>query len=264
MTWAFHIFNIEPGLKRYLKISAFIHIIFLIVLFFSTTSPASRQIQREGVYRVSIKSLPTGIPKKTAPLQGAESSVSQQKEAKRVVTLPAPETLPSKESKREKPKDIKAKKNEKALSTAREEKKVKKKESAGEDDILAMLNSARRELSQRRAGEVEQRGSGTETGELLTGATLSGTAREYYDSVERKIKDSWVLPGAMAQEAKKLKTIIGIIVRRDGTIEKIWIEQSSGNIYYDRAALRAVKKSSPLPPLPSQMPDKYLEIGIIF
>ncbi len=256
MTWTFQIFNIEPGFKKYLKISTFIHIIFLIVLIFFTSSPTSRRAQREGVYRISIKSLPTGIPLKTAPAQRAESSLSQQKEADRVVTIPSPETLPSK--------GIKA--NKKAVSSVRSEKKkkVKEKESADENDILAMLNSARKELSKSGNKEGRQRVTGTESIELQTGATLSGTAREYYDSVERKIKDSWILPGAMAQEAKKLRTILGIVVKRDGTIEKIWVEQSSGNIYYDRAALRAVKKSSPLPPLPSEMPDKYLEIGIIF
>ncbi len=256
MTGTFPVLKIEPGLKRALKISVFIHIIFLIIFF--TSSPTGRRIQREGVYRISIKSLPVGIPQRTTPAKESKGIAPSKKETEEVVRIPTTEPLKS-------PKVTKAK-NEKAVSTAKseKEKRVKKKESEGENDILAMLNSARKELSRSANKEAHQTATGTEVGELQTGATLSGRAREYYDSVESKIKESWILPGAMAQEAKKLKTIIGIIVTRDGTIEKIWIEQSSGNIYYDRAALRAVKKSSPLPPLPPEMPDKYLEIGIIF
>lgn len=256
MTGTFPILKIEPGLKRTLKISVFIHIIFFIIFF--TSSPTGRRIQGEGVYRISIKSLPVGIPQKTTPVQEKKGSASYQQEIEEVVSVPSSEPLKSS-------KKTKAK-NEKAVSTAKpeKEKKVKKKESDGENDILAMLNSARKELAGSEHKQGQQTASVTEGSELLTGATLSGTAREYYDSVESKIKESWILPGAMAQEAKKLRTIIGIILTRDGTIEKMWIEQSSGNIYYDRAALRAVKKSSPLPPLPSEMPDKYLEIGIIF
>jgi TonB family protein len=257
MTGAYPVLKIERGLKSALKTSIFIHIIFLTIFF--TSSPTGRNIQKEGVYRISIKSLPPGIPQKGPTFETEKGSTSYQKETASVVKIPSSEQLKSS-------KETKTKTNEKAVSTVKQEKekKVKKKESAGENDILAMLNSARKELSRGEAPQGKQTSSGAGSGELQTGATLSGKAREYYDSVEKKIKESWVLPGAMAQEAKKLRTIVGIIVSRDGTIEKIWIEQSSGNIYYDRAALRAVKKSSPLPEIPPEMPDKELEIGIIF
>jgi len=257
MTGPFPLLKIESGLKRNLKISFFIHIIFLIILF--TSSLGARKIQREGIYRISIKSLPVGTAQKTTSTLEAKGNTSIQKEIEEVISIPGDEPVKSS-------KETKTKKNEKAVTPVKseKEKRNKKSESVGENDILAMLNSARKELSTSEQKQGKQTTRGTESGELQTGATLSGIAREYYDAVESKIKESWILPGTMAQEAKKLKTIIGIIVKRDGTIDKLWIEQSSGNIYYDRASLRAVKKSSPLPPLPSEIPDKYLEIGIIF
>lgn len=257
MTGSFATFKIEPGLKRNLKISVFIHIIFLIIFF--TSSPTGRRIQTEGVYRISLKSLPVGIPQTTAQTIEKKNSTSLEKETEGTLMIPSSKPVKSSEEK-------KSKKTEKVINSKKseKEKRVKKQESVSENDILAMLNSARKELSGSSYNKTQQTVPGVEGGELQTGATLSGKAKEYYDSIESKIKESWILPGTMAQEAKKLRTIIGIIVKRDGTIEKMWIEQSSGNIYYDRAALRAVKKASPLPELPSEMPDKYLEIGIIF
>ncbi|TNF50181.1 energy transducer TonB, partial [bacterium] len=38
----------------------------------------------------------------------------------------------------------------------------------------------------------------------------------------------------------------------------------SGNIYYDQSALRAIRKASPLPPLPQDLDEESLEVGINF
>jgi TonB family protein len=41
-------------------------------------------------------------------------------------------------------------------------------------------------------------------------------------------------------------------------------EKRSGNRFFDDSTLRAVKKSSPFPPLPSWIMDSSIEIGIRF
>jgi len=262
MTARLPVFDFEPGLKRNLKISFIIHSIFLIILLFLPNT-GGRIIKQEGVYRVSLKSMPVNVsvPQSTGP-SGTTSMPVERK-----VAIPSNEgakpTTPAKKELAEKGKDkiIPDSKKNKKEKTKKEERREK---DIGEEDILAMLSSARKELSGKGAstGEGKKPLSGEEN--IITGALLSGSAKNYYDHVEQKIKNEWILPGALAQEAKKLKTVIGIVIQRDGTIEDIWIEQSSGNIYYDRAALRAVKKANPLPPLPPEMPDKKLEIGIIF
>ncbi|UCG39509.1 MAG: TonB C-terminal domain-containing protein [bacterium] len=87
--------------------------------------------------------------------------------------------------------------------------------------------------------------------------------RAYYDRVWAQIKSSWVLPEGVAADGSLL-TVVGIRIATDGTIEQYWIEKKSGNAYYDQSAIRAIRKASPLPPLPKELGDKPLEVGINF
>lgn len=255
---AIKIFGIEPELKRKLKISFFVHLVLLLILLLSPSGSVKRT-PREGIYRVSLKSIPVGISGEVKSSPTEITAPVSAPRTEKIVNIPEAK----KESLTKKSKSAQEAIQQKQTKKAVSEKEKKKKETlTTQEDILAMINSARKELST--SGSAQTKGSVEGESSIITGASLSGTAKEYYDSVEQKIKNEWVLPGAMAQEAKKLKTVIGIIIKRDGSIDKIWVEESSGNIYYDRAALRAVKKASPLPPIPAQMPDKTLEIGIIF
>jgi TonB family protein len=53
-------------------------------------------------------------------------------------------------------------------------------------------------------------------------------------------------------------------IQRDGTIADADIERSSGLPFVDRAALRAVLASSPLPPLPAEFSGDHLGVHLIF
>jgi TonB family protein len=53
-------------------------------------------------------------------------------------------------------------------------------------------------------------------------------------------------------------------IHRDGSISDASIEQGSGNSAADRAALRAILESSPLPPLPFGYNGTYLKVHQIF
>jgi TonB family protein len=63
---------------------------------------------------------------------------------------------------------------------------------------------------------------------------------------------------------ENIETIIDVKISRSGTLEYVGFEKRSGNRYFDDSALRAVKKSSPFPPLPYWIMDKNIEIGIRF
>ena len=51
---------------------------------------------------------------------------------------------------------------------------------------------------------------------------------------------------------------------KSGKIEQFWIEQKSGNDYFDQSAIRAIRKTKDLPPLPDDIPEPFLEVGINF
>ena len=79
---------------------------------------------------------------------------------------------------------------------------------------------------------------------------------EYYAKIRKEIWQQWVFPDT---GQKDLETIISIRIMKDGTISVQKIEKSSGNPFFDRSALKALTKATPLSPPPYEM-----EIGVKF
>jgi TonB family protein len=82
----------------------------------------------------------------------------------------------------------------------------------------------------------------------------------YLTNMNRLIGTHWFRP----QITGDLTTRIAFTINRDGSISDAAIEQSSGNGTADRAALRAILESSPLPPLPFGYNGTYLKVHLIF
>lgn len=66
------------------------------------------------------------------------------------------------------------------------------------------------------------------------------------------------------KEMVDLETILVVIIERNGKVQKLWFEKKSGNVLYDQSAMRAIKKAEPLPPIPKELSEDTLEIGIRF
>jgi len=103
----------------------------------------------------------------------------------------------------------------------------------------------------------------------VTGSSRGGPSadirfRAYYDRIWSQIRSAWVVPEGVVASEEDLLTVVGIRISTTGLIEDQRIEMSSGNIYYDQSALRAIRKASPLPPLPQDLDEKSLEVGINF
>jgi len=110
----------------------------------------------------------------------------------------------------------------------------------------------------------------TAVGPPMTNATAAGndiTAnirfKAYYDRIWAQIKSSWVLPEGVTSRVS-LVTVVRIRIAPNGEIEQYGIEERSGNDYYDQSALRAIGRANPLPPLPDELSDAPLEVGINF
>ena len=86
--------------------------------------------------------------------------------------------------------------------------------------------------------------------------------KAYFDKITQMINEAWSLPEALRN--KGFKTILSIHVRRDGTIENLWIEEGSGNKLYDESTLRAISKVTPLPPLPKRWKEEAIDLGLRF
>ena len=87
---------------------------------------------------------------------------------------------------------------------------------------------------------------------------------QYYSLIWAKIKEAWTIPKNVLEERVDLETVIVVIIEKDGRIKKYWFEKKSGNDLYDQTAVRAIKKAEPLPPLPNELGEETLEVGIRF
>ena len=79
---------------------------------------------------------------------------------------------------------------------------------------------------------------------------------DYYAKVTKAIWQNWIFPETAD---KNLEAIISIRIMKDGDVKVTRIEKSSGNGLFDRSALRAIAKASPVTPPPYEM-----EIGVRF
>ena len=82
----------------------------------------------------------------------------------------------------------------------------------------------------------------------------------YIGGMQRRIGSNWFRPQVQAGTA----TIVYFRILRDGTITESRVETSSGNATFDRAALSAVRSSTPLNPLPFGYDGTYLGVHLTF
>jgi periplasmic protein TonB len=81
----------------------------------------------------------------------------------------------------------------------------------------------------------------------------------YIRQVHQKIQERWhgrAIPGQQPS--------VVFEIRRDGKLNVVVIDKSSGNAYYDQVALRAINDAGPFPPLPEDFKKPMLRIGLQF
>ena len=82
----------------------------------------------------------------------------------------------------------------------------------------------------------------------------------YIDRMINLIGSRWFRP----QVSGDMIVQVYFVIERDGTIGDIAVEKESGSSLFDRAALRAVREASPLPPLPFGYGGSYLGVHLTF
>jgi protein TonB len=82
----------------------------------------------------------------------------------------------------------------------------------------------------------------------------------YIERMVQIISMNWFKPAQSVQA----NPVVHFVIQRDGTITDPRVVTSSGLPFVDRAALRAVIASSPLPPLPAEYGGPHLGIQVVF
>lgn len=120
--------------------------------------------------------------------------------------------------------------------------------------------------SQSPAGETSAVTGGTGTVPAIGAAGVEGFEGGdfkfpmYSDKMIQLIGTRWFRPAF--KDAPLAKVYFEI--ERDGRIRKVELKQASGNGTFDRAAIRAVREASPLPPLPYAYSGDYLGVHLTF
>jgi TolA protein len=121
------------------------------------------------------------------------------------------------------------------------------------------LDNAIKELEQRQAAMAAEGANARAGG---SPEQIDPRLMAYNQRLRDSVQRNWILPEG--HNNKGLVVVINFNIRRDGSVERIWIEQSSGNAVFDNSALRAAEKTAPFPPPPSVVRTPILELGIIF
>ena len=87
----------------------------------------------------------------------------------------------------------------------------------------------------------------------------------YLQNTIAMVKRNWY--AKMPKEARagaKGKVVVQFQIIRDGNIERVSLEASSGNDTFDQAAVNAINAANPLAPLPAQFRGAYIELRFGF
>jgi TolA protein len=218
----------EPSLQKTAIVSLALHlIVFLITVLLLKQS--SRFVM-PSPYTVNLVS--PGMLHRSAPIRG---------EAARVVQDTA-------ESITRTGVDMKSKKD-----TVEEKQKIKEKISALEaKNRIKRIVELRSMISLK--GGINDRS--TQTASASSSHAKGDLFDDYYRKITGEIWQQWVYPNT---SRKDIEAIVSIKILKDGTALVQKVEKSSGNALFDRAALKALAKASPLAPPPYEM-----EIGVRF
>jgi TolA protein len=245
----------EPKLAWMVVLSCVIHGIAFAV-FMGMPHSLSRDTYYSPVYSVDLVGLPPGPP--AAKSQGQATTGRTAEVVKQHVKLWKGPSLIESQGKTQAERShpvltIPAKAKEPAAGRAEQEPDSR---TAPEMPADKAAESAAPVQQERSPGVPGGTGGGGGAADLRFG--------RYYQSLYEKIYQAWTLPDYGMEKEGSREAIIVIKVQRDGKILGAAFEKMSGNRQLDASAMNAIKKADPLPPLPDDFRENFLEIGIRF
>jgi colicin import membrane protein len=260
-----------PPLQRFTLLSFFVHILLfgLAVLAMDRTSrfrmPQSYVVDLVGIESVSVpgpaKVLERAQVSEKKPPAGA--TVSEKKPPV------APSTPQRKETHEIKKRQVSERNSDRMSldkSGKKEEKYLSERIAAiGARKEIERIVKLRNIISLKGSGEgsaeqgtsVRGEGKAQVSEDAAAGGERSGSAMNaYFALITRQIRQHWVYPET---GGKNLEAIISIRIFKNGSVQVQGIEKGSGNSIFDRSALRAIEKASPLTPPPYE-----IDMGVRF
>jgi colicin import membrane protein len=280
----------EEKLSKWLFFSCLFHSALILALFLVPFLPSPNQPsypvytvdlvggEKIGGHKLGtelVSSAPKATPQKTvekvpSPMQ--ESNPEAKKEAPQIPEKAVEKERPAQE------KAILAETTQKSLI-----KKAPTKEAKGESNTEdSALDRVRERLIQSAVDQAKSRTEGAQKaakGDVIStgpgegeGAAALGPGGRgggvvkgmefliYQNRMLSSIKDNWAWVG----QKSNLKVVVHFSIQDNGEISGLKIVQPSGDSSYDESVLRAVRKSSPLPPPPESSRRDFADVELTF
>ncbi len=215
-----------PSLQRLAVLSIVFHLTFFLAVFFAAKQ--SSRFVMPSPYVVS--------------LVGSDVKTEGKSDTRAVTQTQSPAATKEAKNAPEKAKPVSEADKKRVSDRIHEIETKKKLERLGE--LRKMLTVGKSEEGKPASKGAEGKGGGS-------------VVDDYYAKITNDIHKNWQWPSAMTD--KNLEAIISIRIMKDGSVQVTRIEKSSNNGLFDRSALRAIAKASPVTPPPYEM-----EIGVRF
>jgi outer membrane biosynthesis protein TonB len=231
-----------PSLQKTTAFSAILHITVFLLTFLIVRQ--NNRIIMPSPYTVQLVS-PEKVMKKGRSSAGpSRTRIVSKKAFKAKAAKPVLSKKPSLAMSRKKRK-------EESIDDAINKLKTKKQSQKKKIQTLALSH----QLSVR--GRSGKTGNAQVPGRPTDETTAKGSLFDsYYQTLTAEIWQEWIYPDI---GNNNLETVILIKIMRDGTIQVQGVEKKSSNMLFDRSALKALAKASPVSPPPYEM-----ELGIRF
>jgi len=231
--------------------------------------PAEKEVPKKPVEPAPVTPVqPLPEPKVEAPVKIplVEKKEIKKKEIKKKVVekkkiSPPRETAPLKPEPPPKIESLKKKtyRPEKVLASVKKQRAETKKKQEEKS-----LDTALKRLRKKVAAQGSKRGGIFDTdGARITSTGNKTRAIDLYNlELMYRIQKNWAFNTQLARGKETGEVRIVIKISKSGQIQDVWFETRSGNRLLDESAMRAVKKSNPLAPLPRGY-NSY-DVGLIF
>ena len=257
----------EPKLKWMVVLSGVVHLAAFAVIMGLPPS-SSRNLYYSPTYSVDLVGLPPGGAPFAGSGKAAGKPAAAEVKKQHVKLWKGPSEIASQVK-------VQAGRTHPVLEIPAKEKKIAPQQPENEPGESAAQGSA--EEKPGTAG-TQQQGTAADAGEQNTGGGVPGPGpgggggggaanlrfSGYYRSLYEKIYQSWILPDYVTEKEGSREVIVVIKIQRDGRILEANFEKASGNRQLDASVMNALKKADPLPPLPDDFRESFLEIGIRF
>lgn len=242
----------------WLFLSVAIHLIPAILFFLTSRIP--QRVLRPPVYQVELLTRPETVKTEEAPkIEEVVPSEKPKVEHKAKVEVKV------------KVKDIKHKATKKTRKApvipkhkedaARPDDAIKKmREKVAAEDAVDRIRKKVREKETASSGAIKV--AAKAPAKVYHYEELDAEMSLYYDKIKRLITEKWSVPPYLSNKGYIAR--LAIHIRKDGTIESMWMEKASVNGRYDDQVFKVINKVGGLPPLPKGWKGDSIDLGLEF